>query len=34
MLLHELLLMKQMDYWDTYGQVLALQAAYDYETEQ
>ncbi|QIL78187.1 TolC family protein [Hymenobacter sp. HDW8] len=30
----QMLLMKQMDYWDTYGQVLALQAAYDYETEQ
>ena len=30
----QMLLMKQMDYWDTYGQALALQAAYDYETEQ
>ena len=30
----QMLLMKQLDYWDTYGQVLSLQAAYDYETEQ
>ncbi|TYZ07244.1 TolC family protein [Hymenobacter lutimineralis] len=30
----QMLLMKQMDYWDTYERALGLQAAYDYETEQ
>ena len=30
----QMLLMKQMDYWDTYERVLSLQAAYEYESEQ
>lgn len=30
----QMLLMKQMDYWDTYERALGLQAGYDYETEQ
>ncbi|MFC7670614.1 TolC family protein [Hymenobacter humi] len=30
----QMLLMKQMEYWDTYERALGLQAGYDYETEQ